>query len=158
MTLDEAIKHCKKEVEYNKSITECKSILEKYGAESMYHSCEKRKKKFEQLAEWLEELKRYRQREEMGDTLFLPCKIGSDVYCIESFIECKHNYLLDKCPMDIKCGYCGSEEDDFICCEHQYRVPIIIHRLFNLDMLDKFGKTIFLTMKEAEKKLKEVEK
>ena len=40
------------------------------------HEAEKNK----QLADWLEELKRYRDLEEQGRLLVLPCKVGDTVY------------------------------------------------------------------------------
>jgi hypothetical protein len=147
MSLDEAIQHCLEKAEEEK-----KKLL-KVGDT---YACSKCAEQHEQLAEWLQELKNYRKQEKMTNVLFLPCELGSDVYCIEETIECKYDYS-DGCPMDFKYTDCGSEEDDFITCEHQYRRPTIVHRLFELNMLDKFAKTVFLTLEEAKEKLKEME-
>ena len=38
---------------------------------------------FGQEADWLEELKRYRDLEEQGRLLVLPCKVGDTVYCFD---------------------------------------------------------------------------
>ena len=149
MTLDEAIEHARskaREQMYNAN----------FEKGFNFRSCIKCAEEHEQLAEWLQELKNYRKREETTSALFLPCELGSDVYCIEEIIECKYNYS-DECPIDFKYADCGSEEDDFITCEHQYRRPTIVHRLFELTMLDKFAKTVFLTLEEAKEKLKEME-
>lgn len=40
----------------------------------------------EQLAEWLEELKSYKDLEEQGLLVRLPCKIGDTLYCIDNGI------------------------------------------------------------------------
>lgn len=149
MTLDEAIEHAKEKAQEQRYYTQ-------FENGSMYHNCSKCAEEHEQLAEWLQELKNYRKREEMTSVLFLPCELGSDVYCIEEIIECKYDYS-DGCPMDFKYADCGSEEDDFITCEHQYRRPTVVHRTFELTMLDKFAKTVFLTLEEAEQELKRLE-
>lgn len=96
-------------------------------------------------------LKEYEDLEERGLLIKLPST--EDVYCIENIIECKYDYSLDKCPMYSKCGYCGSEEDNFISCKHQYRMSVIVHRKFNMNMLPKLGKSIFFTREDAEKEL-----
>ena len=96
-------------------------------------------------------LKEYEDLEEKGLLIKLPST--EDVYCIERIIECKYDYSLDKCPMYSKCGNCGSEEDDFISCKHQYRMSVILHRKFNMNMLPKLGKSIFFTREDAEKEL-----
>lgn len=149
MTLDEAIEHAKGKAKEQRYYTQ-------FENGSMYHNCSKCAEEHEQLAEWLQELKNYRKREEMTSVLFLPCELGNDVYCIEETIECKYHYS-DECPMDNRWAYCGSEEDSFICCEHQYKRPTVVHRTFELTMLDKFAKTVFLTLEEAKEKLKEME-
>ena len=147
MTLDEAIEHC-----LEKAKEEKRKLL-KVGD---IYACSKCAEEHEQLAEWLQELKNYRKRERMTNVLFLPCELGSGVYCIEETIECRYNYS-DDCPMDFKYTYCGSEVDSFICCEHQYTRLTVVHRTFELTMLDKFAKTVFLTLEEAKEKLKEME-
>lgn len=149
MTIDDAIQHAREKAKEQKYY----AVFERG---SNFSSCIKCAEEHEQLAEWLQELKNYRERERMTNVLFLPCGIGSDVYCIEDIIECKYDYS-DGCPMDFKYADCGSEEDDFITCEHQYRRPTVVHRLFELNMLDKFAKTVFLTLEEAKEKLKEME-
>lgn len=147
MTLDEAIEHC-----LEKAKEEKRKLL-KVGD---IYACSKCAEEHEQLAEWLQELKNYRKREEMTSVLFLPCELGDDVYCIEETIECKYDYS-DECPMDNKWAYCGSEVDSFICCKYQYKRLTVVHRLFELNMLDKFGKTVFLTMEEAKEKLSKLD-
>lgn len=103
---------------------------------------------FQKLAKKLAE---YEDLEEKG--LLIKLASTEDVYCIENIIECKYDYSLNKCPMESKCEYCGSEEDDFISCKHQYRMSVIVHRKFNMNMLSKLGKSIFFTREDAEKEL-----
>lgn len=155
MTLDEAIKHARDKAEESREYIVDDCNLEPFEAHCN-SQCIKCAEEHEQLAEWLQELKNYRKQEKMTNVLFLPCGIGDDVYCIEKTIECKYDYS-DECPMDNKWAYCGSEVDSFICCKYQYKRPTVVHRLFELNMLDKFAKTVFLTLEEAKEKLKEME-
>lgn len=84
-----------------------------------------------------EKLREYEDLEEQGLLLRLPCKVGTPVYVI------------------IK-GYCGihpSCVDDCECCNEA--VPQVAEAHFDLELLDGFGKTVFLTKEEAEQALKE---
>ena len=99
-------------------------------------------------------LAEYEDLEEQGLLLKLPCKLGTIVFQIENIIECKFNYS-EGCPLEWL--HCGSEEDEFMSCDYQYRKLIPVTRRFSLDMLDKFGKTVFLTKEEAEQELKRLE-
>lgn len=47
---------------------------EDFGVEA--RACKRVAKGYEELADWLEELKRYRDLEEQGRLLVLPCKVG----------------------------------------------------------------------------------
>ena len=47
---------------------------EDFGVEA--RACKRTAEGFEQEADWLEELKRYRELEEQGRLLVLPCKVG----------------------------------------------------------------------------------
>ena len=60
MTLDEAIKHC-----YEKA------------------DCSECGQEHKQLREWLEELKHYKQLEEHGRLIELPCAVGDTVYEVQ---------------------------------------------------------------------------
>ena len=103
------------------------------------------------LRDAIDKLAEYEELEEKG--LLIKLSSTEDVYCIERIIECKYDYSIDRCPMESKCEYCGSEEDDFISCKHQYRMSVIVHRKFNMNMLPKLGKSIFFTREDAEKEL-----
>lgn len=77
----------------------------------------------------VERLKAYEDLEEQGKLLKLPCAVGGEVYGI---INQTSNY--DGTP---------------------YRIVTVSN--FRLDMLNKIGKTVFLTRQEAEDKLEEME-
>ena len=76
-----------------------------------------------------EKLAEYEELEEQGLLLRLPCKVGDIVYKI---INQRDNY------------------DDTV-------YQIVSATIFELSMIDKIGKTVFLTKVEAEQKLKKME-
>lgn len=86
----------------------------------------------EQIADWLTQLKEYKQLEADGKLMKLPCKVGDTVYAIIA----THIF-----------GDIGDKA------EKDYRVD---KRRFSLEMLDEVGKTIFLTRDAAEKRLSEL--
>lgn len=86
----------------------------------------------EQIADWLTQLKEYKQLEEDGKLMKLPCKVGDTVYAIIA----THIF-----------GDIGDKA------EKDYRVD---KRRFSLEMLDEVGKAIFLTRDAAEKRLSEL--
>ena len=81
LTLDEAIKHAKEVADMNYNDAEkfaSNDSLENY----MKANCIKCAEEHEQLAEWLEELKSYKDLEEQGLLVRLPCKVGDTMYDI----------------------------------------------------------------------------
>ncbi len=86
----------------------------------------------EQIADWLTQLREYKQLDADGKLLKLPCKVGDTVYAI----------ITIHIPWDI-----GDKADK------SYRID---QQKFSLEMLDKIGKTIFLTRDAAEKRLSEL--
>lgn len=98
--------------------------------------------------DFLKELRDYRDSEEQGLLLRLPCKEGTEVYVIDSMLECKHDYDCPLCSNTYKC-----EED--IPCEHQYIQRFIRKTRFVHAMINNIGKTVFLTKEEAEQELAE---
>ena len=75
MTIDEAIQHSKEVAKKERD------KLLKVGDEYICSECGK---EHEQLAEWLEELKEYKELEEKGLLVKLPCKVGN--YCKDIFL------------------------------------------------------------------------
>lgn len=81
MTLDEAIKHARKKAQEQRYY----AYYEKNP--TMYRSCISCAEEHEQLAEWLEELKEYKELEEKGLLKEFNCAIGDTVYRINSLNE-----------------------------------------------------------------------
>ena len=140
MTLDEAIKHAREkanEQNYYASFERGKHI----------QSCKKCAEEHEQLAEWLEELKEYRDLEEQGLLLKLPCKIGDTVYqLINSHI---YEYKV--------IGICFDIFQNKWMYEVAYQIGLEWFK--TMCDFDAFGKskTVFLTKEEAEKALERLE-
>lgn len=81
LTLDEAIKHAKEVADMNYNDAEkfdSNDSVENY----MKANCIKCAEEHEQLAEWLEELKSYKDAEDQGLLVRLPCKVGDTMYDI----------------------------------------------------------------------------
>lgn len=105
----------------------------------------------EQIAEWLEELKSYKNAEEQGLLVRLLCKVGDTVwdidtgypepYKITAFSYGCHDLVGFGCDDDITFYYTS--------CRRQTAGAFL---------LSEIGKTVFLTREEAEKKLEEMEK
>lgn len=120
--------------------------------------CIKDAEEHEQFAEWLEELKSYKEAEEQGLLVRLPVKIGDDIYRITS----KANY-----DLNVLNGYKVNNR-----VYHQKVYSIVFSQSGWLVQCDKdsiyapnvicvdveYGKTWFLTREEAEKKLEEMKK
>ena len=102
----------------------------------------------------LEALGKYEDAEEQGLLLRLPCKVGDTVYCIyERYTKCSENeqefdeYSCQGC----ECLECDSHKELYVQSQKAYSLDWIVSNL------KRFGKTVFLTQAEAEKKLKEME-
>ena len=83
LTLDEAIKHAKEVADMNYNDAEkfdSNDSVENY----MKANCMKCAEQHEKLAEWLEELKSYKEAEEQGLLARLPVPLGSKVYWIST--------------------------------------------------------------------------
>lgn len=81
LTLEEAIKHAKEVADTNYNDAEkfdSNDSVENY----MKANCMKCAEQHEQLVEWLEELKFYKEAEEQGLLVRLPCKVGDTMYDI----------------------------------------------------------------------------
>lgn len=92
------------------------------------------------VAELLEELKSYKEAEEHGLLVRLPCKVGDDLYCIV-------NGEVKK----LKVHSFGVSDFEITDIEFKYVDGFKIVRF-----VGEVGKTVFLTREEAEKKLEEM--
>lgn len=78
LTLDEAIKYIKEVVCKNRKNKEKNTIVIPNSFISSADCAEK----YEQVAKWLKELKSYKEAEEQGLLVRLPCKVGDTMYDI----------------------------------------------------------------------------
>lgn len=99
----------------------------------------------------LQELKEYRDLEEQGLLLKLPCKVGTTVYVIDTIYECDNDYM--DCIMEFPDRY---QCERGFKCEYEHEKLVVRPESFDFKMLDNFNKTVFLTKEEAEEKLKEL--
>ena len=100
----------------------------------------------------LEKLQVYKNLEEQGRLIKLPCKVGDTVYCIFSrYTKCTFNneefdeYSCQRCEYE-----CDSKKENYVQGMRAYSLDWIVTNL------KKFGKTVFLTKSEAETKLEEL--
>lgn len=143
LTLEEAIVHTKEVADMNYNDAEkfdSNDSVENY----MKANCMKCAEEHEQLAEWLEELKSYKDAEEQGLFVRLPCKVGDTVYVpTRNFVS----------ELRITMVSVNMHEAYFSWMLNSGIYP-------NLDGFSKskLGKSVFLTREEAEKKLDEMKK
>ena len=104
--------------------------------------------RWEELNQIAEKLVDMEQKEEHGILVRLPCKVGDTVYELNYRPLC--NYVC-KVWKKWKC-------EEHIPCEYEKKVYYVKKAKFGLSMLDSIGKTVFRTLKEAEKKLEEMKK
>lgn len=133
LTLEYAISHAKEVAEKNYRGADFESIDS--VDDDIKANCIKCAEEHEQLAEWLEELKSYKDLDEQGLLVRLPCKVGDSVFIIVGKdisrqgirkIEISDNSIIFKTNRQ--------------------------KRIFNVA---EFGKTVFLAREDAEKKLEE---
>ncbi len=149
LTLEEAITHAKEVADMNYNDAEkfdSNDSVENY----MKANCIKCAEQHEELAEYLEELKSYKDLEEQGLLVRLSCKVGDAVW--------DNDFGYPKL-YEIKAfsyGYCDSYvepdiEDEIIFYYEDYNGSIT-----GAFPMSEIGKTVFLTCEEAEKKLEEM--
>lgn len=136
LTIEEAVKYLKEVVRKNRKNNEKNTII----IPNSFISSDDCAEKYEQVAEWLEELKTFKEAEEQGLLVRLPCKVGDTVYKITRFCsgrirDCGYSYECSECP--------------------EYK-PFIEYIEFKITILKDIGKTVFLTREEAERKLEEM--
>lgn len=142
LTLDEAIKHTKEVAKANR--VEAENYIPTTGP--YYNADLECANQYEQIAMWLEELKSYKDLEEHGLLMRLPCKIGTEVFAIfprdSHYTKCQIKKIEIRPTIFGKICYFAEPVAQRGCC----------FRYFD----NEFDKTIFLTREEAEKKLEEI--
>lgn len=149
LTLEEAIVHAKEVAEKNYRGADFESI--DYIDDDIKTNCIKCAEEHMQLVKWLEELKSYKEAEEQNLLVKLPCKVGDIVW--ELCLCDDGNYKIF--PMIVKTiseyGTLRQVKKDVtiwnIYAESDYTY---VYKNFT-----DFGKTVFITKEEAEKKLEE---
>ena len=76
LTLDEAIKHAKEVAKTNRA----EATYNFPDLKEYYDNCSECANQHNQLAEWLEELKSFKEAEKQGLLVRLSCKVGDMVY------------------------------------------------------------------------------
>ena len=137
LTIDEIINHCRKT---------CESIEVVAIAQGKNQDDITSKQYWEHylVGEWLNELKKYKDAEEQGLLIKLPCKVGDTVWFVgNDFVNDYEvrRYIIDETGVD--CIQIAKEIDG--------------RDYWNSFSIDDFNKTVFLTKEEAEQKLKEME-
>lgn len=101
----------------------------------------------------LDKLGEYEDLEEQGRLVKLPCKVGDTLYkiIVDKYTKCS---LHDK-EFSLNCEYCEEK------CDSKAIYVIKDFTVFDINeiifYMKSIGKTVFLTRKEAEAKLKEME-
>ena len=141
LTIDDVIEHCKRKTEKYENLNgvntlETADISLSFIKEYWEHR---------QVKEYLEELKRYRDLEEQGLLLQLPCKVGDTVYAI-GFNNNKP-IIYESVVLNILIT-----EKEIV-----FNVKVDEFEVNSQLKQSMFGKTVFLTKEEAKQKLKEME-
>lgn len=148
LTLDNAIKYIK-EVARNNRINKEKNTIIIPNSFISSNDCAD---KYGQVAKWLEELKSYKELEEQGLLVRLPCKVGDMLwYNILGYTESYEikAFSYGYCDGYIEAGEEIGDEIIFYCENHTGSI-------IGSFPMSGIGKTVFLTREEAEKKLKEI--
>nr|DAW62350.1 MAG TPA: hypothetical protein [Caudoviricetes sp.] len=132
LTLEEAIKYIKEVVRKNRKNKEKNTIVIPNSFISSTDCAEK----YEQVAKWLEELKSYKEAEEQGLLVRLPCKVGDSVFIIVGKDVSKQGIR----KIEIS-------DNSIIFKTNRQK------RIFNVS---EFEKSVFLTREEAVNKLEEM--
>ena len=149
-------------MDYQEAIEHARDVAKKKYAEGMLchanpndeelDGCIECARDHEQLAEWLEELKSFKEAEEQGLLVRLPCKVGDKAW--DNDFGYPESYEIKA----FSYGYCDSYvepdiEDQIIFYYENYSGSIT-----GSFAMSEIGKTVFLTREEAEKKLEETKK
>ena len=160
LTLEEAICHVRgvaKKQRWNSKYTKV-SLMNEELNKRHNADCIKDAEEHEQLAEWLEELKSYKEAEEQGLLVRLPCKVGDDIYVIPSQSIYEINIVN------------GFEELNGVYHQHIESITFFDSRwyatsreeygIYNEKVLNDiaYGITWFTDYEEAEKKLEEMKR
>lgn len=149
MKIDEAIEHAREvSTEQKRRAGIC---VQNDNECDKFSGCLNCAKEHEQLADWLEQLKEYQQLEDQGRLIELPCKVGNQLYYIDSYYNTVVPVRLDE--VSIKFVGINTYSYQYNC--YSFDGCGDVYEEYEFDN-DDFGKTVFLTESEAEAKLKEL--
>ena len=128
------------------TLDETLKLVNKATVQMELDNCKECSENYKQIAEYLEELKSYKDLEEQGLLVRLSCKVGTEVFVISP----REGHY-------IKCQIKKIEIRSTVFGKIHYFVEPVARRGCSFRYFDnEFGKTVFLTREEAEKKLEEM--
>lgn len=145
MTIDEAIEHAREKAKEQRYYAN----FERNGM--MYQSCIKCAEEHEQLVEWLEQLKEYKQLEKQERLIKLPCKVGDIVWDNDYGRPCAYTIT----------AFSFGECEEYTCEPATTKEVVFYYANSSGSITGSFaeseiGKTVFFTKSSAEAKLKEL--
>lgn len=151
LTLDDAIKYTKEIARANR--VEAENYVPTTGP--YYNANLECANQYEQISMWLKELKFYKDAEEQGLLVRLPCKVGDTVWVVTSPIN-----VFDECDgaaeYEVYESFLSSVT--YYTCGEQFRINAKVTNSFIVEYFREcdFGKTVFFTREEADSKLEEL--
>lgn len=147
MTIDEAIKHTKRIAREERF---------KANFERKFDTgCVKCAEEHEQLAEWLEELKEYKELEEKDLLVKLPCEYGTIVYVVGT--RCLAGEEPDKGCDSVDCEECIYNKT-YIIFERKVDNSLMCNLIIKDYSPFAMNDNVFLTREAAEEALKRLER
>lgn len=137
------------------TLDETLKLVNKATVQMELDNCKECSENYKQIAEYLEELKSFKEAEEQELLLRLPCKVGDDAYIIPSPPIYELNIFYG-CE-NVNKVYHQHIESITFAGSHWYATGRNEYKEKALNDT-AFGKTWFLTREEAEKKLEEMKK
>ena len=148
LTLEEAIIHAKEVTKTNRA----EATYNFPNLKEYYDNCLECANQHNQLAEWLEELKSYKEAEEHGLLVRLPCKVGDKVW--DNDFGHPESYEIKAFSYGYRDSYVEPDiEDQIIFYYENYSGSIT-----GAFPMSEIGKTVFITREEVEKKLEEMKR
>lgn len=131
------------------TLDEILKLVNEAAVQMELDNCKECSENYKKIAEYLEELKSYKDLEEQGLLVRLPVATGTNVYVVGSFLDCIYDYEYCEANQKWKC-------EEHVQCEYEKKKYYVKEIKFTSIMKNSIGKSIFLTREEAEKNLEEM--
>lgn len=159
LSIDEVIEHCKRNTQgwerAEKDRVRLGAKPRNFETDDMSDNVMKEYWEHRQVAEWLEQLKSYKDAEENGLLLKLPCKRGTELFAILN--KCRAMVVSEEdCDDESSCLECPYKKQ-FIVTQVSATKDVLTDEYFSKLPTYIWGKTLFATQEEAEQKLKELQ-